>query len=135
MLPTFARPIHGVRSRALVNGRRTKPLLFLLALATMVALASGVASAFAAPPKPPPPTVLPKQLSLDQAMQIFHERGLDLLIAEANVASAEADVTMAGAVPNPSINGGIGKTFGYDPNAACGAGTPSPTTGCSSITW
>jgi cobalt-zinc-cadmium efflux system outer membrane protein len=63
----------------------------------------------------PPPTELPALLSLDQAMQLFRARGLDLLLAEANVRTAEGQVKVAGAVPNPVVTGGWGKTFNYDP--------------------
>jgi cobalt-zinc-cadmium efflux system outer membrane protein len=63
----------------------------------------------------PPPTELPALLSLDQAMRLFRTRGLDLLLAEANVRTAEGQVRVAGAVPNPVVTGGWGKTFNYDP--------------------
>lgn len=59
---------------------------------------------------------LPAQLSLDQSIQILRTHSIDVLIAEASVRSAEGDVGIAGAVPNPAVNAGIGRAFGsYDP--------------------
>ncbi len=69
---------------------------------------------------------LPEKLSLDQSVQILRNRGLDVLLAEAQVASAEGDVGVAGAVPNPAVSLGYGRVLGpYDPNAC-----PDPK-GCS----
>jgi cobalt-zinc-cadmium efflux system outer membrane protein len=62
----------------------------------------------------PAPTDLPPLLSLDDALKIFRARGLDLLIAEAAVKSAEGDVGVAGAVPNPVVNGAYGRVLNYD---------------------
>jgi cobalt-zinc-cadmium efflux system outer membrane protein len=62
----------------------------------------------------PAATDLPPILSLDDALKIFRARGLDLLIAEAAVKSAEGDVGVAGAVPNPVVNGAYGRVFNYD---------------------
>jgi cobalt-zinc-cadmium efflux system outer membrane protein len=63
----------------------------------------------------PPPTDLPPQLSLEDAVKFFRTRGLDLLVAEAAVKTAEGQVNSAGAVPNPVANFGWGTTFNYDP--------------------
>jgi cobalt-zinc-cadmium efflux system outer membrane protein len=52
----------------------------------------------------PEPTQLPARLSLPQALEIFRTRGLDLLITEAAVRSAEGAVRIAGASPNPAFN-------------------------------
>ncbi len=68
---------------------------------------------------------LPPVLAMDDALKIFRARGLDLLIAEASVKSAEGDVGVAGAVPNPVVNGGYGRAFNYDSSCA----------GCSSNYW
>jgi cobalt-zinc-cadmium efflux system outer membrane protein len=73
----------------------------------------------------PPPVALPAQLSLDEALGIFRQRGFDLLIAEAAVQSAEADTHVAGAVPNPIANLGYGRVLNYD--ASCD--------GCSANQW
>lgn len=75
----------------------------------------------------PAPVEVPEQLSLNQAIQILSTRGLDLLIAEAQVRSAEGDLGIAGAVPNPALNVGYGRVLpsAYDPNSCMG---PNP--GC-----
>jgi cobalt-zinc-cadmium efflux system outer membrane protein len=66
----------------------------------------------------PAPTELPAQLSLDAALEIFHTRGLDLLIAEANTLNAEGAVLIAGAVPNPVISATVGKAITYSDTTA-----------------
>ncbi len=75
------------------------------------------------------PLVLPDTVTLDVALKIFRERGLDLLIADAAVNSAEGDEKIAGAVPNPnwSLYGSYsftigGTTTGPNPTATL----PSP---------
>jgi len=62
------------------------------------------------PPAKPAPT-LPAVLTLRAALAIFRERGFDLLVADANVRSAEGDFIIAGAVPNPSLSLDGGKNF------------------------
>lgn len=59
----------------------------------------------------PEPAVLPSVLSLADAISRFRRDGLDVLIAEAAVQGAEGDVGVAGAVPNPSVSGTVGKSF------------------------
>jgi cobalt-zinc-cadmium efflux system outer membrane protein len=61
---------------------------------------------------------LPAVLSLGEALRIFRSHGLDLLIAEAAVRSAEGDVAIAGAVANPTGSFGYGRAFNYNP-AGC----------------
>lgn len=61
----------------------------------------------------PPPAEIPKSLSLAEAQRIFHARGLDLLIADAQVRYAEGDVRSARAVPNPNLSVGAGPAFNY----------------------
>jgi outer membrane protein, heavy metal efflux system len=99
-----------------------------LVLVLAVFLLGGIALAPAARAEGPVPvaTDLPSVLSLDDALKIFRARGLDLLIAEASVKSAEGDVGVAGAVPNPVVNGGYGHVFNYDTS-----GCPQ----CSSTYW
>lgn len=99
-----------------------------LLLVLMVLLLGGIALAPVARAEGPVPvpTDLPSVLSLDDALKIFRARGLDLLIAEAAVKSAEGDVGVAGAVPNPVVNGGYGHVFNYDTS-----GCPQ----CSSTYW
>jgi cobalt-zinc-cadmium efflux system outer membrane protein len=46
---------------------------------------------------------LPAVLTLEDALRIFHTHGLDLIMADAAVASAEGDVRVAGAIPNPGV--------------------------------
>jgi outer membrane protein, heavy metal efflux system len=75
------------------------PLAVLLV--ARAALAAGV----------PEPATLPPVLSLDDALALFRRQGLETLIAEAAVESAEGDVQTAGAVPNPSLSGTFGKSF------------------------
>jgi cobalt-zinc-cadmium efflux system outer membrane protein len=59
----------------------------------------------------PPPAPLPDYLSLDDALKLFRQRGLDLLIAEAQVYSAEGDLKTAGAIPNPNWSAGYYRVF------------------------
>ncbi|MGO9830403.1 MAG: TolC family protein [Myxococcaceae bacterium] len=66
----------------------------------------------------PEPSALPSVLTLADAMALFRRQGLDVLIAEASVESAEGDVQAAGAVPNPSLSGTFGKSF-VCPNGSC----------------
>jgi cobalt-zinc-cadmium efflux system outer membrane protein len=54
---------------------------------------------------------LPPLLTLRDALEIFRQRGFDLLVAEANVISAQGDLAIAGAVPNPTVFGSAGKNF------------------------
>jgi cobalt-zinc-cadmium efflux system outer membrane protein len=63
----------------------------------------------------PPTTELPAVLSMADAIRIFRARGLDVLLAEAAVRSAEGDVGVAGAVPNPVGSAGYGRVLNYDP--------------------
>jgi cobalt-zinc-cadmium efflux system outer membrane protein len=56
----------------------------------------------------PASTDLPQMLTLDESLRIFRTRGLELLIAEAAVRSAEGAVKVAGASPNPVLSGSIG---------------------------
>jgi outer membrane protein, heavy metal efflux system len=63
----------------------------------------------------PVATEVPAVLSMAEALNIFRARGLDLLIAEAAVKSAEGDVGVAGAVPNPVGNAAYGRVLNYDP--------------------
>jgi cobalt-zinc-cadmium efflux system outer membrane protein len=99
--------------------------------ASVVALA-GVGFAFAAwadvVPAPEPPR-LPAKLTLNDSLKLLHERGLDLLIAEAAVSSAEGDYRIAGAVPNPGLSLAYGNSFYQTctPNPATGLTCPAPT--------
>jgi cobalt-zinc-cadmium efflux system outer membrane protein len=68
---------------------------------------------------------LPAQLSLEDALRIFRQRGLDLIIAEAAVASAEGDLRAAGGINNPSLGLTYSHAFTYNPNS------PDPSSSCS----
>jgi cobalt-zinc-cadmium efflux system outer membrane protein len=57
--------------------------------------------------------VVSPSLSLDEALELARTRGLDVLIAEAGVHRAEGNVDTAGAVANPAITLGYGRTFNY----------------------
>jgi outer membrane protein, heavy metal efflux system len=95
-------------------GRAARAMTAALALAWGGARAAEV----------PAPPELPATLRLEDALRLFRERGLDLLIAEAAVASAEADVRIAGAVPNPALNGSVGRSWNCGPG-----GCPGPAWG------
>ena len=69
---------------------------------------------------------LPNPLTLDDALQIFRERGFDLLLADAAVASARGDLAIAGAYQNPAVSGGAGPVFTYNPDLC-------DTPGCSDV--
>lgn len=68
-----------------------------------------------APPPVPIPASIPSQLSLEEALNIFRSRGLDLLIAQAGIAQAEGDLRVAGASPSPQIGLSTGKSQGFTP--------------------
>ncbi|MFI5296851.1 MAG: TolC family protein [Polyangiales bacterium] len=59
-------------------------------------------------------------LTLDNALSIFHKRGFDILLADASIYSAEGVELAAGYHINPTMTGGVGRAFGYDPSQACG---------------
>jgi outer membrane protein, heavy metal efflux system len=84
----------------------------MLLVLVVVAVCLCGASARAADPVPPS-TELPKLLTLDEALQIFRAHGLELLIAEANVRSAEGAVKVAGAVPNPVVSASVGNALTF----------------------
>src|SRR5262249_32761654 len=74
----------------------------------------------------PPPTELPPGLTLDDALRLFRTRGLDVLIAEASIRSAEGAVSVAGASPNPVGSVSWGRAFApIDPSCD----------GCSANYW
>jgi len=60
------------------------------------------------------PLVLPEAVTLDEALKIFRQRGLDLLMADAAVMCAEGDLKSAGAVPNPNWSLFGSYSFTYD---------------------
>src|ERR1700690_707557 len=72
---------------------------------------------------PAPPT-LPPVVNLAEALRLFRAHGLDLILAEATVESAEGDLQTAGAIPNPVLGLSGNHTFSYNPGSAadCGSG-------------
>jgi cobalt-zinc-cadmium efflux system outer membrane protein len=78
-----------------------------------------------APPAAVPPDVaIPSPLSLDEALRLLRTRGLDLLIADAAVRTAQGNAQTAAAVANPQLSVGTGPMFNYN------SGGPG-CTGCS----
>jgi cobalt-zinc-cadmium efflux system outer membrane protein len=65
----------------------------------------------------PVPPDIPSPLSLDEALRIFHTRGLDLLIADATTRAVEGQVKIANAIPNPIISGSVGNAFTFSNGA------------------
>lgn len=74
---------------------------------------------------------LPSPLTLPLALQIFRERGFDLLLAGQQVQSAEGDLQIAGAIANPQLSGGLGKSFNYDPAQCSGCSAVQESVGLS----
>lgn len=62
----------------------------------------------------PRPVELPAVLTLDESVQILRAKGLDLLIANAQIVSSEGDVLTAGAIANPNVNAAAGPAFNYN---------------------
>jgi cobalt-zinc-cadmium efflux system outer membrane protein len=90
----------------------------------------------------PEGATLPSFLSLPEALKQFHARGLDLLLADAQVRSAEGQRTAAGAVLNPIVNLGYGRLLNYSANEQCpqqtnaqGMITSPAGDGCSANQW
>jgi outer membrane protein, heavy metal efflux system len=101
-----------------------KPILIAAALVALTAPARS---------SPEPTTHLPEKLLLDDALRIFRERGFDLILAEAAVESADADVRTSGAVINPQFGVTYSHVFTYnphtsDPNSSCSASNANCTT-------
>jgi cobalt-zinc-cadmium efflux system outer membrane protein len=91
-------------------GTQTMSRLFILVLVAFVSNAQA---------EEPTPPSLPPKLSMEEALRIFRGRGLDLLIAEAAVSSAEGDVRIAHQVFNPSLSYSFSHVFNYDPQTVC----------------
>jgi len=72
------------------------------------------------------PATLPAHLGMADALRLFRERGFDLIVADATVDSVRGDAQMAGAIPNPAISAGVGRSFGFN-SATC--------VGCSALAW
>jgi cobalt-zinc-cadmium efflux system outer membrane protein len=87
------------------------------ALMTAVASAPAVANELAGE------FAIPSRLRLGDALRLFREYGLDLVMAEAAVESSRGDGLLARAAPNPAFSAGVGRSF-----ACSGAG-------CSDLAW
>src|SRR5512142_988448 len=105
-----------------VNGLTPMRLRLLVSSLTLAIAAAALAQPEA------PPLVLPDTVTLDDALKIFRQRGLDLLIADAAVTNAEGDLKVAGAVPNPnwSLFGSYSYTIGGQTTPVDTASLPSP---------
>jgi cobalt-zinc-cadmium efflux system outer membrane protein len=85
----------------------------------LVALAISFALPASAAELPSASVNFPDPMALDDALRLFRQRGLDLLIAEAAIWNAEGDVKVAGAIPNPNLAYTFEHIFNYDPNGTC----------------
>jgi cobalt-zinc-cadmium efflux system outer membrane protein len=74
---------------------------------------------------------LPPVLSLREALRIFRERGFDLLLAQQQIQTAQGDFQISSAVPNPELNGSLGKAYDYDPSLCAGCSAVQVTAGLS----
>ncbi len=101
------------------------------------AFALMILSAFSTTARAESPSItLPQMVTMDEALRVFRASGFDVLLAEAQIQAAEADLRTARSVPNPTLNGGVGKSFNYDPKAAClNSTTNTVESGCSDISW
>jgi cobalt-zinc-cadmium efflux system outer membrane protein len=109
-------------NRVSLRSARVPPLHWALFLALIAAASSASAA-------PPPVPNIPSRLTLEDALRIFRAHGLDLVIAEAAVAGAEADVRTAGAIPNPTVGVSYSHTFTYranDPSCSDGSVNCTP---------
>lgn len=94
---------------------------WLFALAVLCA-GDAVKAAPESRDRPAELSALPSVLSLEQTLELFRTRGFDLLIADASVQSAEADIRLAGALPNPTATGGIGRAYTWSAKDCAGSG-------------
>ena len=72
------------------------------------------------------------EIALDDALAMFYQRNLDLIVAQYNIDQAKADEIIAAAIPNPTLGVQIGGITGnpnmgssavgcnHDPNVSCG---------------
>jgi cobalt-zinc-cadmium efflux system outer membrane protein len=100
------RPFNHQPSAARQHGRRSAALI---AAATLAWVAAARAAEV-------PEVALPSYLSLQEAVDLFREHGIDLLLADAAVQSAGGDLKVAAAIPNPALAVSYGRAFNYDPN-------------------
>jgi cobalt-zinc-cadmium efflux system outer membrane protein len=89
----------------------TVPHLARLAIVALVVAAAPRAARADIPV--PAQVQLPQTLSLDDALSLFRSHGLDLLIADAATESAEGQVLINNAVPNPQVSASVGNAITY----------------------
>jgi cobalt-zinc-cadmium efflux system outer membrane protein len=92
----------------MVPGGRSRAAQLLLVSLVVTAVSPHSARAEAAPSP-----ALREPLTLDAALVLLRERGLDVLAADAAVAGAEGDLRTAGAVANPTLSGSYGRSHPY----------------------
>ena len=113
--PVAARP----RGRKSCGGVR-----FAVFLILYFTLLPGSATADASPPTDQQQASA-EALTLGSALRLFREHGFDLLIANASVDAAEADVRIATALPNPALSLSRGSSSTYDPSRCNGCSSHS----------
>jgi cobalt-zinc-cadmium efflux system outer membrane protein len=91
---------------------KSRRLAFLACIALVLAIVSVAGQADA--DVVPAPQELPDVLTLTEALRLFRTRGLDLLIADAAMRSAEGAVKIANAIPNPIASGSVGNAFTFN---------------------
>ena len=81
----------------------------------LLVLAALLASGPALPLEPgvPETPAFPAVLRLEDALRIFRNHGLDLLVAEASVRSVDADLRSARAIANPGLSATYGRSFTF----------------------
>ena len=89
-------------------------------------LAASLLASLAVAREPDGEFEVPAQLRLPDALRLFREHGLDLILAEAAVETARGDTLLASAAPNPSFSGGVGRSF------ACSSSAGAD---CSALAW
>jgi cobalt-zinc-cadmium efflux system outer membrane protein len=97
-----------------------------LAQSLALILALGLARHGAEAREPDGEFTLPARLRLSDALRLFRQQGLDLILAEAAVEAARGDTLLASAAPNPTFSGGIGRSF------AC---STAAGVDCSALAW
>jgi len=70
-----------------------------------------------ASPAVPRAIELPALLTLEESVHLLRTKGLDLLIAGAQIVSVEGDVLVANAIANPNVSVAAGPAFNYNARA------------------
>src|SRR5271170_7287793 len=94
-----------IQSRGATVARPVLAMRRILALGCFVALSAfAAADAGAAQNIVPPSIEVPHHLSLEQALHLVQTTGLDLLIAQASVRSAEGQLDASQSIANPVVS-------------------------------